>query len=81
GDTSLSRAAYDSDEDDLIQQTWRTEAAKKQEIARLESIPEVAIGLAGLSPSLSAVFQKYYGLAAIEARVTPPAQFKKLFVQ
>ncbi|KAG6819651.1 hypothetical protein H0H93_009908 [Arthromyces matolae] len=80
-DAGLSGFTYDSDEEEQIQHTLRSEAARKQEAARLISIPAVVTGLAELSPFVSALFQKYFGLAAIEARVTPPARYKKLFNQ
>ncbi|KAG6818292.1 hypothetical protein H0H93_006226 [Arthromyces matolae] len=80
-DAGLSGLTYDSDEEEQIQQTLRTEAARKQEAARLISIPAVVAGLAEFSPYVSALFQKYFGLAAIEARVTPPTRYKKLFIQ
>ncbi|KAG6826051.1 hypothetical protein H0H92_001293, partial [Tricholoma furcatifolium] len=81
GGIQISGFVDDSDEEDHIRQSWRTEAAKKQEISRLTSIPPVASGLAEICPSLSALFQQYFGLAAIESRVTPPVAYKKLFIQ
>ncbi|KAG6826568.1 hypothetical protein H0H92_015287, partial [Tricholoma furcatifolium] len=81
GGIQISGFVDDSDEEDHIRQSWRTEAAKKQEISRLTSIPPVASGLAEICPSLSALFQQFFGLAAIESRVTPPVAYKKLFIQ